>query len=538
MKGRILAAALVAAAVLALSACGGSKKSSVTETKTQAAAETTTAAAETMQTTQGEELSDKDTLIVALDREPASLDPNGNNVVVKRMADNCIYDTLLKFDSDLTPSASLAKEWEQVDELTWKFMLRDDVMFHDGTPLTSGDVIYSFKRIADSGSGNDLTAPFDPEGYEMPDDHTLIIRTKEPYAFMEAALCSPGLAVVPQKAVEKMGDDAFARNPVGSGPYKFVSWTAGDSIVIERNDDYWGDKSILKTITFRIITESSSRTIDLESGGVDLVLALPTTDAERIADNPDTQLILNMGAYDRYLAMNCQTDVFKDVRVRRALNYATDSETIRTICYGVDTSEPMLSVVPNTLRGYREDLPQYEYDIDMAKALLKEAGYENGMTVSFSYLSSSTLNMLAGLLQQMWAEIGVTLELKPTESGALTSALNKGDFELACVGTNFPLMEAGDQLYNMFHTSKMYSGSSRSKLSDPEVDAMLEKIVMTTDADMRTGMVEELSAKLHDLSPIIYIGYTKNVLGASSKLRGFMTTPTALYDFRTIYFVK
>ena len=108
-----------------------------------------------------------------------------------------------------------------------------------------------------------------------------------------------------------MGDDAFGRNPVGSGPYKFVSWTAGDSIVIEKNEDYWGDQSILNTITFRIITESSSRTIDLESGGIDLALSIPNTDADRIAENADTQLILHTGATDRYIALNCQRRCIK-----------------------------------------------------------------------------------------------------------------------------------------------------------------------------------------------------------------------------------
>lgn len=121
-----------------------------------------------------------------------------------------------------------------------------------------------------------------------------------------------------------MGDDAFGRAPVGSGAYKFVSWTAGDNITVERNDEYWRDKSILKTIKFRIITEAASRTIDLESGGVDITLGLPTTDADRIEENPDTQLIVSTGATDRYIAFNCQKDVFKDKRVRQALNYATD----------------------------------------------------------------------------------------------------------------------------------------------------------------------------------------------------------------------
>ena len=294
----------------------------------------------------------------------------------------------------------------------------------------------------------------------------------------------------------------------------------------------------MKDITFRVITESSSRTIDLESGGVDLVLAIPNSDADRIAENEDTQLILHTGATDRYIAMNCQSDVLKDVRVRQALNYATDAESIRQVCYGADTSEPMLSVVPSSLKGYRSDLEQYGYDIEKAKSLLEEAGYGNGLTIEFKYLANSTNNMLAELLQQMWGQVGVTLELNPTESGTLTSALNKGDFEICSAGTTFGLMEAGSSLYDMFHTSSMYSGSDRSELSDPEVDAVLDQIIVTGDADERAKLVEEAQELIHADAPFIYLAYTKSIVGASSKLRGFVPTPTGIYDFRSVYFVE
>lgn len=117
-------------------------------------------------------------------------------------------------------------------------------------------------------------------------------------------------------------------------------------------------------------------------------------------------------ATDRYIAFNCQKDVFKDKRVRQALNYATDKESIRVVCYGGNTSEKMDSVVPSTLPGHTADLVQYDYDVEKAKALLTEAGYGDGMEVEFMYLANSTNNMLAELLQQMWSQVGVTIEGK------------------------------------------------------------------------------------------------------------------------------
>lgn len=544
MKKRMLGLTLAVCMGISLCACGGSPSSEGTSQtgETTAAAETESASAGVekgpIEAGENETMSDKDTLVVAFDREPASLDPLGNNVVVKRMIEANIFDTLLKFDENMEPSPCLAESWEQVDDTTWKFNLRKDVKFHNGEPLTSKDVKFSFERIHGGTEGNDAVEEFDPNGYETPDDYTFILKTVEPYAFTEAQVCSPALSIVPESVVTEMGDDEFGRNPVGSGPYKFVSWTAGDNITVERNDDYWGEKSILKTVKFRIITESASRTIDLESGGVDITLGLPNTDAERIEQNPDTQLIVSTGATDRYIAFNCQKEIFKDKRVRQALNYATDKEAIRVVCYGEETSEKMDSVVPSTLPGHTADLVPYDYDIEKAKALLEEAGYGDGMEVEFMYLANSTNNMLAELLQQMWGQVGVTLVLKPTESGALTTALNKGEQELCCAGTSYSLFEAGAGLYNMFHTDRMYSGSARANLSSPEVDAVLDEIIVTGDSQKREELVVKAQELIHEESPFIYIAFTKNIIGAGSKVRGFVPTPTAMYDFRSVYFVE
>ena len=528
---------------LALTACNNSptesnKQNEATSTESSTSTLPPSSEKKPIEAAADEKVSSKDTLIVAFDREPATLDPLGNNVDVKRMIEGSIFDTLLEFDENMKPVPCLAESWEQVDELTWKFNLRKDVKFHNGDPLTSKDVKFSFLRVNNGTLGNEAASQFDPNGYETPDDYTFILKTLEPWAFTEAQVCSEALSIVPEKVVTEMGDDAFGRAPVGSGAYKFVSWTAGDNITVERNDEYWRDKSILKTIKFRIITEAASRTIDLESGGVDITLGLPATDAERIEENPDTQLIVSTGATDRYIAFNCQKDIFKDKRVRQALNYATDKESIRVVCYGENTSEAMDSVVPSTLPGHISSLKQYDYDIEKAKELLKEAGMENGFEVEFMYLANSTNNMLAELLQQMWSQIGVTLILKPTESGALTTSLNKGEQELCCAGTGYSLFEAGAGLYNMFHTERMHSGSARSNLSSPEVDKVLDEINITSDAEKRAELVGQAQELIHEESPFIYIAFTKNIIGAGSKVRGFVPTPTAMYDFRTVYFVE
>ncbi len=478
--------------------------------------------------------STKDTLIMGVDREPVSLDPADVLTNVKQMIENGIYDTLLTFDADMTIQPRLAESWEKVDELTWKFNLRQGVKFHNGDELKASDVLFSFRRAGESAVAARAVMMFDLAASEAPDDYTFILKTKEPYAYTEAQLCDRMLSVLSEAAVSAMGQD-HARNPVGTGPYVFGSWVAGDNITIHRNDNYWGEKSILKTLVFRIITESASRTIDLESGGLDLTLALPQNDAERIAANPDMQLLVHTYNAVRYIGFNCAQPKLQDKRVRQALNYATDTKTIRAVVYGENTSGEMLSPVPAELPGFNPDLVQYEYNVDKAKALLKEAGVEN-LELEFMYLANSANNMLAAMLQQMWGEVGVTLVLKPTESGALSTALNKGEHEICSAGTTNALGEAGAGLYNFFNTKTQFTSGNRTNLSVPEIDALLDKIQVTTDTAEREKMVYDAQVLIHEEAPMIYLSYQYAILGASAKLKGLTLTPTSMYDFTKVYF--
>lgn len=478
----------------------------------------------------------QDTLTFAIDREPVSLDPIDVTVNVKGMIQSCIFDKLLAFDDKLNIVPGLAESWKKLDDQTWQFNLRKGAKFHDGTEVKSSDVLFSFRRLV--GKGSTVTKyynMFDMENSSCPDDYTFILKMKRPFAFVEARLATSSACILPEKAVTEKGAD-FARHPVGSGPYKFVSWSAGDRIALERNDDYWGHKSILKNIVIRVITESSSRTIDLESGGLDMTLSLSNNDVNRVSENPDLVVNVRPSHSLRYIGFNCDKKALKDLRVRQALNYATDVHTLRTILYGEKASGEALSVVPSTLKGFNPNVRQYPYDVEKAKQLLKEAGYEKGLEVEFMYLASSTNNMLAELLQQMWGEIGVTLKLKPTESGALSTALNKGEQEICCAGTTYGLAEAGDGLNNMFNSASKGTSADRTNLSDPEVDKLLNEIVVTTDSDKRASLVMEAQAKIAELAPTINLSNQYALIGSKKKLKGLKLAAPGEYDFTHCYF--
>ncbi len=490
-------------------------------------------------TAAAEKVSNKNSAIIALDREPDSLDPSGQNVAVARLIERNIYDTLLRFDEKMKPVAGLAEKWEKVDALTWKFTLRKNVKFHNGDTLTSKDVLFSFQRMYDIATGNESVVEIDKNGFQTPDDNTFILKTKREYSSLEPLLCSPALGIVSEKAVKSAANPAaFGRNPVGTGPFKFVSWTAGDKIVVERNDNYWDtNKAKLKTLTFRVITETATRTIELESGGIDVNLALSANDATRIDKNKNTSLIKHPNVTLRYIAMNTQKAALKDKLVRQALFHATDTESIRKIVYGEFESVQPNTMVPPGLPGRNESLVPYKYDTKLASDLLTKAGVTKPIDLQFLYLAGSQNDMLAQLVQDMWKKVNVNLILKPMESAALTAALNKGEHDICSAGTSFALSDPGEGLNRFFHTKYMNTSADRSNLSVPTIDELLDKIQVTANQADRNGLIIDAQMFIHDQAPLIYLAFPLTLVGTNAKLRDFPKDSNGYYDLRKIYFV-
>lgn len=514
-RGRLRLIALLLCAVFLLVGCGGSGGETTTEN--------------------GEAAPARDTLIVGMDREPAGLDPASSHVTTAVMIFNNIYDTLLAFDTDMQIQPRLAESYEQLDDVTYKFNLRKGVKFHNGEELKSSDVLFSFKRLYDIPAAQGQVDMIDPNGFECPDDYTFILRTKEPWSALPAQVCSSYMNILNEKAVTEAGED-YNRNPVGTGPFKFVSWTPGDSIVVERFDDYWGDKAILNKVVFRIITETTSRVIDLESGGLDIALAVGVTDVERLQNNPDFELIQFTHTGIRYGAFNCSKEIFSDKRVRQALNYATDVDTIFNVLYdnGLGAMRADSPVIP-LLPGRNTDLPKYEYNPEKAKELLAEAGYPDGFSVEYNYLANTTNTRLGEMLQAQWAEVGVELIMSPLESATLTAALNAGEHDFCTANSTYALGDTIEGLYSFFHSSMHGTSRCRAFLSSPEIDALLDEARVEQDEERRLELAYKIQELIHEEAPWIYIAYEYYNVGLKSDVKGFVPTPNSAHDFSKVY---
>ncbi|MEA4934641.1 MAG: ABC transporter substrate-binding protein, partial [Lawsonibacter sp.] len=256
MKKTVRLAAFMLAMVLMLTACGtsGGNGSASGSTTGASSADATSA----------------NTLRVVLNSEPSNLDPHNNTRLTAWAVQEEIFDKLVTKDENGNIQPDLASSWKQIDDLTWQFKLRDDVTFHDGSKLTSADVVFSFQRACSASGSQTFFFQFDPDNIKAVDDYTVNVATKQPFAAVLNYLASARGAILCKSAVESMGDEAYGRAPVGSGPYKVDNWTTGNSIVLTRNDNYWGDKPACSKIEFRFITEATNRAIELETGGADI----------------------------------------------------------------------------------------------------------------------------------------------------------------------------------------------------------------------------------------------------------------------------
>ncbi len=534
---KLIALLMVSCMALTFAACGGNTGTTAPTTTegTTAPGQTTTEAPTTQA---GEKVSSKDTITLGADREPATLSPGGVTVTIAESIMANVLDTLLKYDENVIPQPCLATSWKQLDDLTWEFKLREGVKFTNGEPFTSKDVLYSFNRLPGTNNGATEMTYIDLAGCSAPDDFTFILKTKSVYAFTEAMLCQPVFSIVNEKAINDVGEDAHGRAPVGTGAFIVTDWKAGDTITLTRNDNYWGEKALLKTVYVKILTEGTARTMNLETGDIDVAMMMQVSDIERIESADETYVMSGPQNSIRYIGINTSKPIMDNQKVRQALFMATDTETIRKVIYGENSSAPAVSPVPPGFAGRNEELTQYKFDPDAAKALLSEAGFADGFKTSYTYLSNSTNNMCAEMIQQMWAAVGIELELKPMESGALSTALNSGDFEIGNFGSNLKLCDAGEGMYAFFHSSSRGSTSNRTWLNDGELDRQLDQIMQTTDAEARNKLVFDAQIRVQELVPMIYICHAYQVYGLRSDVRGWDVVLYTRNDFSKLYFAE
>lgn len=464
-----------------------------------------------------------------------SFDPHNHNDVSSANVTRHVFSNLVKLTTDGEFVGDLAESWEFLDDLNVKFTLKPDVKFHNGDVLTAEDVKFSLERQKNSSKVGHLVKMID--SVEVVDDLNVIIHMNEPSSALISSLAHSGGAILNKKVVEEL--DATGKtmdsNMIGTGPYKFESWNPGDSVSLVRNDEYFGEKPANGGLQLRVITEESSRTIALETGEIDVVLDVASTDANRIRDNSELDLVEYESTQVEFLVMNTQKAPFDNPLVRKAINHAVDKESIITVAVNGEAT-PQTSYLGDGAIGYSSDVTAYDYDLEKAKALLAEAGYANGFECTV-YVASDIRSRAAQVLQASLAQIGVTLRIEQMDSGVFYDKTGTGEHDMALTGW-VANAEPDNTFRPLFHSSNIGSGGNRSFYVNPTVDGLIDEAAITQEMDERLENYAEVLRIVTD-DAIFAPFYTKKGLVAKrDNVDGIEVYPINMHRFENIHFVQ
>lgn len=518
---------LLLAAAMALTACSGGK---TTDTTPQASEAKETAEAASEAATQAAAVTGgeyADSLRVILNSEPSNIDPHNNTRLTSWAVQEEVFDKLVTKDSDRNIVPDLATKWEQIDEVTTRFYLRDDVTFHDGSKLTAEDVAFSLKRACESSGSKTFFIAFDAENIKAVDEYTVDVATKEPFAAVLNYLASARGAILCKAAVESMGDEEYGRSPVGSGPFKFVSWTTGNKIELVRNEEYWGEKPSYTNLEFRFVTEASNRAIELETGGADIVYSIVANDAERLKGNENVQILSGPAYQFIYVSFNMSDETLKNQKLREALVTAVDIPAVVDVIYGESAQLADSYMSPNIT--YQASMEAKTYDPEAAKALLAEAGYPDGLELTIKMADDSNFSTMAEIIQGMWAEIGVTANIEIMEQATYLEQANAGQVQVAMASTN-AVSGDPDNALMIWRTTAV----NAIQACDPKIDEFLDAGAKEFDTEKRAEIYKEAQQYLWDMDYSIPVCFPNVTYGCSNKVTGLDCNPGSTPDLAKV----
>lgn len=471
------------------------------------------------------------TLVMIIESSPTNLDPRVGLDAQSERIDELIFDALLTRDEHLNVRPGLAERWETPDPLTYVFHLHHGVTFHDGRPLTSRDVKWTFDSLLGGKIRSTKTATYRfVDRIEAPDDFTVIIHLKEPSATLLWNLSEGAIGIVPYGSL-----DEVTAKPVGSGPFKFVSAELDKEVILERNDTYWGAKARLTRVRFAVVPDTTTRALELRKGSADVAINALTSDVVlALAKEPTLAIERGPGTILSYAAFNLRDPILKDVRVRRAIAYAVDRKPlIEYIWRGF--AQPAASVLPPQSWAYDADVPTYPHDPERARQMLDAAGYPpvNGIRFPMTMKTSTeeSTRLLAAVLQSQLRDVGIALDIRTFESATFLADVTSGAFQfysLRWIGGN----EDPDIFDTVFHSSNMPpKGRNRGFYSNPRVDILIDQARRESDQNIRKRLYAELQLVLAQDVPYVNLWYFDNVLVHTKRVRGITLNPSGNYNF-------
>jgi peptide/nickel transport system substrate-binding protein len=479
------------------------------------------------------------TLVIGRPVDSAGLDPQGPAGRDEGLVQDKIFETLVFLDNENNVHPWLATSWEpSEDNLTWTFHLRDDVTFHNGEPFNAEAVRFSIHRFLGKEPGSEKAVYYTQlaqiDHVEVVDEYTINIVMTEPFAPILRNLGHHAAGIVPPGAVKEKGEN-FISEPVGTGPFRFVSWVRDDSIVLEKNPDYWqeGEPTIDKLI-YKVIPEGSARVAALQAGEVDFIDNVPPEAIPQI--EADADLVMEIAPAQRvvFICMNVTMEPFTDIKVREAVVHAVNIEELVSSLMSDVAFVARPTFAPGVW-GSDQEIPYYGYDPEKSKQLLEEAGWEmgpDGIRVKDGQPLEVTLNTTKGryikdeemslFIAEALREVGFDAKAEVVEAQLHFQTITNRGYPFYVLGAGISSGDIDFGISILFHSEASYNGFD---LDDPAIDELILEARAESDTEKRMELYKEAQMMIRNQYVWLPIYYSTILQAHTDAVKGYVPNP-------------
>jgi ABC-type transport system substrate-binding protein len=442
-----------------------------------------------------------------------------------------IYEPLFSMSPEGVLEPLLAESIEAGDEdFTFIIKLREGVSFSDGTPFNADAVKANLDwfQVEDN---KPVVFGFLIDRIQevsVVDEYTVQLTLTSDFAPLAAHLSHGAIAMVSPAALER-GGDFMNSNAVGTGPYLLERWSPDEEVILTRNPDYWGDAPAIDTVIFKVVKEDGARIVEIEAGTADVAVRIPPAEAARLASNPNIEIVTTPGLRTIYIFFNVTEEPFTDVRVRQAVNYAVDVEAIVRDLFDGAARVSDAPIAPAVF-GYSAQ-PAYARDLDRARELLRDAGIEEGTTVTLYHPTGRYIQdaLVADAVRAQLREVGLNVQLQTLEWTQYVPHVRAvkpdNDVQFAMLGWGTVTMDADYGLFALFHSSEHPPGFNGAFYENPEVDRLLDEARVVLDADARQQLYAEAIEIIWNDAPWLFLYSEVQLTAIRTNVDGFIVHP-------------
>ncbi|TYS17836.1 glutathione ABC transporter substrate-binding protein [Rossellomorea vietnamensis] len=459
------------------------------------------------------------------------LSPIGTNDSVSSRVIEQVYETLfVRNPETMEVEPKLAESYETPDENTWVIKLKEDIQFTDGTPLNAEAVKYTFDKFRDPETAAPRASLLEPiSEVNVVDEFTVEIKTEKPYGAMLAALSHTNASIVSPEADQSQD---LMKEPVGTGPFKFVSWTQGDQVVLEKNADYWQGEPSLEKVTFKVVPEVNTAISMLQTGDVQFIDGIPSDQLKRVESLDNVEVTKNEGTPMYYMGFNMEREPMKDLEFRQAAAYALDREAYVNKLNGLGVEGN--SVIGPKVFGFDESANEsgYSYDFEKAKELVEANGYgEEQLTILTA--NTEAYMMMAEIAQSQLTEAGFNVEIESMEWGTFLDTTKEGNFDITFMGWSNSTADGSELLYPNFHSDNIDS-SNKVNYSNPEFDALVDESRQNVDQEVRQQKLDEANKLLVEDATAVIMHHGVVTAAYDKSVKGLEVDPTGQWSLYNV----